>query len=186
MIVGTGGYASGPLLYAGALKGIPTLIQEQNSYPGITNKFLAKKAQSICVAHSGMERFFPKKSYYFMENPVRQDILEIHHKKEQAINYFQLDEKKTILVIGGSLGARTINESIAGSLSLFSEKNIHLIWQTGARFVAEAKNRAKENNNVKVKPFITKMDLAYSVADIIVLQEQGQVQFLNCVWSASQ
>ena len=104
-----------------------------------------------------MERFFPKKKLLFYGNPVRQDILEIHHKKEQAINYFQLDEKKkTILVIGGSLGARTINESIAGSLSLFSEKNIQLIWQTGARFAAEAKNRAKENNNVKVKPFITK------------------------------
>ena len=169
VIVGTGGYASGPLLYAGALKGIPTLIQEQNSYPGITNKLLAKKAQSICVAYSGMERFFPKKKLLYYGNPVRQDILEIHHKKEQAINYFQLDEKKkTILVIGGSLGARTINESIAGSLSLFSEKNIQLIWQTGLSFADEAKNRVEENNNVKVKPFITKMDLAYSVADVIV------------------
>lgn len=167
VVVGTGGYASGPLLFVGAKLGVPALIQEQNSYPGITNKLLSKITQCICVAYDKMERFFPKEKMLFLGNPVRQDILEIASKRTEAIAHFGLaEEKKTILVVGGSLGARTINESIVASLSGLGDAQ--LIWQTGKSFVKQAEAAAKDMPNVKVMPFIARMDLAYAAADLVI------------------
>lgn len=166
-VVGTGGYASGPLLYVGAKLGVPALIQEQNSYPGITNKLLAKIAQCICVAYDKMERFFPKEKMLFLGNPVRQDILEVKSKRAEAVAHFGLDKsKKTVLVVGGSLGARTINQSIATYLDTLGDAQ--LIWQTGQAFAAQADLLAQDNEAVKVLPFIAKMDLAYAAADLVV------------------
>lgn len=169
VVVGTGGYASGPLLFMGSKLGVPALIQEQNSYPGITNKLLAKTVQCICVAYANMERFFPKEKMLFLGNPVRQDILEIKNKREEALQHFSLEKhKKTVLVVGGSLGARTVNESIAQCLEILLEENTQLIWQTGKTYTEEAVKMAEALPYVKVMPFIAKMDLAYAAADIIV------------------
>lgn len=169
VVVGTGGYASGPLLFVGSKLGVPALIQEQNSYPGITNKLLSKTVKCICVAYENMERFFPEEKTLFLGNPVRQDILEIKNKRADAIQYFDLEaEKKTVLVIGGSLGARTINESIALCLDMLSHENTQLIWQTGKNYVKQASKKSAGLKHVKVMPFIVKMDLAYAAADIIV------------------
>src|SRR5205085_5927092 len=130
--VGVGGYASGPLLQQAARKGVPCLIQEQNSYPGITNKILAKQVNAICVAYNGMEKYFPAGKLMKLGNPVREDILKIEGKRNDAAKYFELDAQvKTVLVVGGSLGARTINVSIKASLNAFAEQNVQLIWQTG-------------------------------------------------------
>ena len=171
VVIGTGGYASGPMLRVAAGAGVPTLIQEQNSYPGITNKLLAKKVSKICVAYEGMERFFPKEKILLTGNPVRQDILSLEGKKERGIEFFGLDaNKRTLLVIGGSLGARTINESIAGMLDLLAENNIQLVWQTGKAYFPQAQEAVKkyEGKGIKAFDFITKMDLAYAVADAVV------------------
>ena len=169
VVVGTGGYASGPLLFMGSKLGVPALIQEQNSYPGITNRLLSKTAQRICVAYANMERFFPKEKMLFLGNPVRQDILEIKNKRAEAIQYFDLDaQNKTVLVVGGSLGARTINESMALCLDMLSNENTQLIWQTGKNYAEQAAKEAEGKIHVKVMPFIAKMDLAYAAADIIV------------------
>jgi UDP-N-acetylglucosamine--N-acetylmuramyl-(pentapeptide) pyrophosphoryl-undecaprenol N-acetylglucosamine transferase len=165
--IGTGGYASGPMLKVASGAGIPTLIQEQNSYPGITNKMLAAKAS----AYSGMDRFFPKEKILLTGNPVRQDILDISAKRKEALAYFGLSEnKKTVLAIGGSLGARTINESIAGCLETFAQSGIQLVWQTGKGYFSEATNKAGAypEQGIKAFDFISRMDLAYAVADIIV------------------
>ena len=171
IVIGTGGYASGPTLRAAASLGIPTLIQEQNSYPGITNKLLSKKVNSICVAYEGMEKFFPKEKIILTGNPVREDILHITENKSIAYDFFGINpDKKTILVIGGSLGARTINESIAANLFLFKENNVQLLWQTGKTFFERAKNEIQklEGKNCYAFDFISKMDLAYAVADIVI------------------
>jgi UDP-N-acetylglucosamine--N-acetylmuramyl-(pentapeptide) pyrophosphoryl-undecaprenol N-acetylglucosamine transferase len=167
-VVGTGGFASGPLLRVATGMKIPALIQEQNSFPGITNKLLGKRVNKICVAYEGMEQCFPKEKIIITGNPVRQDILSLEGKKEKAINFFGLDSnKRTLLVIGGSLGARTINESIMFSLELLAQNNIQLIWQTGKGYIEIAeKTFTKERGWVGA--FITKMDLAYAVADIVV------------------
>jgi UDP-N-acetylglucosamine--N-acetylmuramyl-(pentapeptide) pyrophosphoryl-undecaprenol N-acetylglucosamine transferase len=168
-VIGTGGYASGPTLRAAAAKGIPTLIQEQNSYPGITNKILSKRVNKICVAYDGLERFFPKNKIVFTGNPVRQDIKSIEEKKNEAIHYFGLNEnQKTVLIIGGSLGARTINEAIGIGLNELTENNIQVIWQTGKGYIEIAKKQAEGNSSAKVYDFISRMDLAYSVADFII------------------
>lgn len=167
--VGVGGYASGPLLRTAASKGIPTLIQEQNSYPGITNKLLAKKAHKICVAYEGMEQFFPKEKIILTGNPVRQEVVKLEGKREEAITYFGLNSsKKTLLVIGGSLGARTINQSINTSLELFENANLQVIWQTGKTYFEEASEAVKNYSSIKVFAFISKMDYAYAVADCVV------------------
>lgn len=169
--VGVGGYASGPMLYAATKKGIPTLIQEQNSYPGITNKLLANKVNKICVAYKGMEKYFPKEKILLTGNPVRQDILNLEGKKQPALEHFQLNEnKKILLVIGGSLGARTINESLLAGLDELTKNNIQLIWQTGKLFYEKAKAATKlfEKEGIRVVEFITKMDYAYSIADVII------------------
>jgi UDP-N-acetylglucosamine--N-acetylmuramyl-(pentapeptide) pyrophosphoryl-undecaprenol N-acetylglucosamine transferase len=171
VVVGVGGFASGPLLYAATKMGIPALIQEQNSYPGITNKFLAKKAKRICVAYDGMEKYFPKEKIILTGNPVRQDIKNLAGKKERGLEFFGLDaNKKTVLVIGGSLGARIINEAIKNCLPEFGRKNIQLIWQTGKTFKAIADNASAEftSSGIRVHDFISKMDYAYAVADVVV------------------
>ena len=171
VVIGTGGYASGPMLRVASNAGVPTLIQEQNSFPGITNKLLAKKVNTICVAYDGMERFFPKEKIILTGNPVRQDILDLEGKREKGLEYFGLDaNKKILLVIGGSLGARTVNESIAGMLDLLAENNIQLVWQTGKAYFPQAQELVKkyEGKGIKAFDFITKMDYAYAVADAVV------------------
>jgi len=171
VVVGVGGFASGPLLYAATSMGIPALIQEQNSYPGITNKFLAKKAKRICVAYEGMEKYFPKEKIILTGNPVRQDIKNLSGKKERGWEYFGLKpDQKTILVIGGSLGAKSINEGIKDILVNFSKKNYQVIWQTGKTYKATAEQAVAEINydGIKVYDFISQMDYAYAVADVVV------------------
>jgi UDP-N-acetylglucosamine--N-acetylmuramyl-(pentapeptide) pyrophosphoryl-undecaprenol N-acetylglucosamine transferase len=168
-IIGVGGYASGPTLWAGIRKKVPTLVQEQNSYPGITNKILSRYVKKICVAYPGMEKFFPKDKIIVTGNPVRQDITDLQSKRAEALQYFKLnDAGTTVLVIGGSLGARTINESIEHSLELFAKNNIQLVWQTGKQYHAQAKAMESKYSNIRVFDFISKMDLAYAAADVVV------------------
>lgn len=169
--VGVGGYASGPALKAASKLKIPYLIQEQNSYPGVTNKLLAKKAEKICVAYDNMEKFFPKEKIIKTGNPVRQDIKDLEQKREEAFKYFNLSgNKPTILVVGGSLGARTINQSVSANLNLIIENDIQLIWQTGKTYIDTAKQDLEkfDTKNIFVSDFIYKMDFAYSAADIII------------------
>ena len=169
--VGVGGYASGPTLNKAAAMGIPCLIQEQNSYAGVTNKLLAKKAEKICVAYEGMERFFPAEKIILTGNPVRQALLDTTITREDAIRSFGLDpEKKTILLVGGSLGARTINESMLRHLDLIKESGLQFIWQTGKFYSAEITERLKDQNlpNLKVTDFITDMGAAYRAADLVI------------------
>ena len=166
--IGTGGFASGPLLYAANSKGVPTLIQEQNSFPGITNKLLSKKAKTICVAYDNLERFFPKNKIVKTGNPVRQDLLEISSKRREAQDFFGLDtSKKTILVLGGSLGARRINQLIEKELPFFSANNTQVIWQTGKLYIEDYKKYNSETH-VQTHAFLNKMDLAYAAADVII------------------
>jgi UDP-N-acetylglucosamine--N-acetylmuramyl-(pentapeptide) pyrophosphoryl-undecaprenol N-acetylglucosamine transferase len=168
-VVGVGGYASGPTLWAAIRKHIPTLIQEQNSYPGITNKILGKRVNKICVAYPGMEKYFPAGKLIMAGNPVRQDISSLEAKHDDAIKYFNLKAGgPVLLVIGGSLGAKTINESIKTALQLFMENDIQVIWQTGKSFYNEANELAKQYSNIKVSDFISKMDYAYAASDIVV------------------
>jgi UDP-N-acetylglucosamine--N-acetylmuramyl-(pentapeptide) pyrophosphoryl-undecaprenol N-acetylglucosamine transferase len=169
--VGVGGYASGPLLKTASQKGIPTVIQEQNSYAGVTNKLLAKKASKICVAYEGMERFFPAEKLILTGNPVRQDLDSIAGKYDEAMRHFGLDSLyKTILVLGGSLGARTINESIADSLPILKNQKVQILWQTGSRYFEEMKKKTEASGakNVNVVAFIARMDLAYAAADLVI------------------
>ncbi|MGQ1910932.1 undecaprenyldiphospho-muramoylpentapeptide beta-N-acetylglucosaminyltransferase [Marinifilum sp. RC60d5] len=170
-VVGVGGYASGPLLRVATKLGVPALIQEQNSYAGITNKLLAKKAKKICVAYEGMDRFFPKNKIILTGNPVRKDLMEIESKKDEAIQYFELDpNKKTILIVGGSLGARTINNSLLKSLDAVSQSNVQFIWQTGKFYIDKVNEEMKNWDlpNLKVHAFLSRMDLAYAAADIVI------------------
>ncbi len=169
--VGVGGYASGPLLYAATAMKIPSLIQEQNSFAGITNKILAKRVKKVCVAYEGMDKFFPKEKIIITGNPVREEMTMIDGKRQEALNYFGLNtNRKTILVIGGSLGALTINNSIAEGLKHFSEKNIQLIWQTGNAYGEKAKILVDQTGyaGIKTFPFIQRMDYAYALADVII------------------
>lgn len=169
VIVGVGGYASAPTLWAGIRKHVPTLIQEQNAYAGITNKILGKRVNKICVAYSGMEKYFPAGKIIMTGNPVRQDITGLEAKRNEALEHFKLkSSSQVLLVIGGSLGARTINHSIKDALPLFAEKNIQVIWQTGKSFYAEAVELAKNYPNVRVYDFISKMDYAYAASNIVV------------------
>ncbi|WNH09273.1 undecaprenyldiphospho-muramoylpentapeptide beta-N-acetylglucosaminyltransferase [Thalassobellus suaedae] len=166
--IGTGGFASGSLLYVAASKKIPSLIQEQNSYPGITNKLLAKKAKKICVAYDGLERFFPKDKIIKTGNPVRQGLLDIKEKTVEAKDFFNLKHGKyTLLVLGGSLGARRINELIEKELDFLDMQNIQIIWQCGKLYYQQYKiyNNTK---NVQVYEFLNNMDFAYAAADIVI------------------
>lgn len=169
--VGVGGYASGPTLNKAAAMGIPCLIQEQNSYAGVTNKLLAKKAEKICVAYEGMERFFPAEKIILTGNPVRQALLDATISREDAIKAQGLDPaKKTILLVGGSLGARTINESVLQHLDLVRSSGVQFIWQTGKYYSAEIAKRLEgmEIPNLKVTDFITDMGAAYKAADLVI------------------
>lgn len=168
--VGVGGYASGPLLFAASLMGIPTLIQEQNSFAGITNKLLGKKAKRICVAYEGMEKFFPESKILLTGNPVRKDILNLEGKRDEGLQYFGLQpHRKTVLVIGGSLGAKTINESISSQLGTWMQEEVQLLWQTGNRYYESNLEAVKgKEEKIKIREFIDRMDLAYAVADVVI------------------
>jgi UDP-N-acetylglucosamine--N-acetylmuramyl-(pentapeptide) pyrophosphoryl-undecaprenol N-acetylglucosamine transferase len=178
VVIGTGGFASGAVLRAASMLNIPTVIQEQNSYPGITNKLLAKRAHKICVAYENLERFFPKDKMILTGNPVRQDLIEAADKKE-AIAYFNLDaNKKTLLVLGGSLGARRINQLIEKELDFLLSQNIQIIWQCGKLYFEEYKKFDSNNHTspithhpspkVQVVAFIDRMDLVYAAADVVI------------------
>ncbi len=169
--VGVGGYASGPTLNKAAAMGIPCLIQEQNSYAGVTNKLLAKKAEKICVAYEGMERFFPAEKIILTGNPVRQALLDATISREDAIKSFGLDpDKKTILLVGGSLGARTINESVLQHLDLVRSSDVQFILQTGKYYSAAIAEQLKGQDipNLKVTDFISDMGAAYKAADLVI------------------
>ena len=169
--VGVGGYASGPTLNKCAAMGIPCLIQEQNSYAGVTNKLLAKKAEKICVAYHGMERFFPAEKIILTGNPVRQALLNNPISREEAIKTFGLDpEKKTILVVGGSLGARTVNQSMLKHLDEIEASGAQVIWQTGKYYHADILQQTEGKNlkNVKILDFISDMGAAYKAADLVI------------------
>jgi len=170
-VVGVGGYASGPLLYAASLKGIPYLIQEQNSYAGITNKWLGKKAKKICVAFDGMETFFPFDRILKTGNPIRKESVNIAGKHMQALELYKLSAfKKTILVTGGSLGARTLNNSILAGLDKIIAADVQVIWQTGKFYYKGIIEKLGENYHpdIKIVEFLNRMDLAYAAADIII------------------
>ena len=170
--VGVGGYASAPTLNAASSMGIPCLIQEQNSYAGVTNKSLAKKARKVCVAYSGMERFFPADKIIMTGNPVRQNLLDIAVTKEEARQSLGLNpQKRTVLIIGGSLGARTINESVLNHLDAIRQSDVQFVWQTGKYYsesIQEALRQTDAVENLKVMDFISNMDNAYAAADIVV------------------
>ena len=167
VVIGTGGFASGPLLQMANSAGIPTVIQEQNSYPGITNKLLSKKANAICVAYEKLERFFPKEKIVLTGNPVRQDLIAIDGKRAEGLAHFNLDpNKKTILILGGSLGARRINQLIEKELEFFASQKVQLLWQCGKLYFEEYQKY--NSDNVQVMAFVERMDLVYAAADIVI------------------
>jgi UDP-N-acetylglucosamine--N-acetylmuramyl-(pentapeptide) pyrophosphoryl-undecaprenol N-acetylglucosamine transferase len=167
VVIGTGGFASGAVLKMATILNIPTVVQEQNSFPGITNKLLAKNANSICVAYENLERFFPKEKIKLTGNPVRQDLISVENKREEATTYFNIDKtKKTLLVLGGSLGARRINQLIAKELDFLLECDVQIIWQCGKLYQEQYQNFSI--TNVQVLSFIDRMDLAYAAADLII------------------
>ena len=169
--VGVGGYASGPTLKEAGAMGIPTLLQEQNSYAGVTNKLLAKQASCICVAYEGMERFFPKEKIKLTGNPVRQNLLDASITHDEAVRTFGLDPtKKTVLIVGGSLGARTLNESMLQAWDTLGKTDIQFIWQTGKYYYEQIASqlRGRELPNVHVCDFISSMDAAYAAADLVI------------------
>ena len=172
VVIGVGGYASGPILKVAQRKKIPTLIQEQNSFAGITNRLLAKKATAICVAYEEMEKYFPAHKLVITGNPVRQGMDKVQPKTKEAIDFFGIPENnRVILVVGGSLGARTINQSILGGIEKYgNEKGITLLWQTGKLYHNEilAKLEGKKPDNIMIFDFINRMDLAYSTADMVI------------------
>lgn len=171
VVVGFGGFASGPTLKAAANRGIPTVLQEQNSYAGVTNKLLAENAKAICVAYEGLDKFFPKDKIIITGNPVRSDILNIKTKKDEGLAYFGLDKnKKTIAILGGSLGAKTLNQAIENNAQLLeNQKDIQILWQCGRLYEEDFKNgKAAQLKNVYMRPFIDRMDLAYAAADVII------------------
>lgn len=182
--IGVGGYASGPMLYMAAKKNIPALIQEQNSFPGITNKLLAKKVNKICVAYDGMEKYFPENKIVRTGNPVREEVVKIEGKRYEAINYFGLEDNvKTILVVGGSQGARSINLSIKAGLEKIKESGCQLIWQTGKLFYGEAQPLVEKLNcsRIKVFDFINRMDLAYAIADLVITRAGASTVSELCI-----
>ena len=170
-VVGVGGFASGPLLYMATKKCLPSLIQEQNSYAGLTNKLLAKRVDAICVAHDGMEKYFPGDRIVFTGNPVRQDLLDLGQKHDGALEFFNLaSNRSTILVIGGSLGARSLNESIFSGIQQVIDRRVQLIWQTGDLYFKEFQERTNQLdlNDIRILKFLKEMDFAYAAADVVV------------------
>jgi UDP-N-acetylglucosamine--N-acetylmuramyl-(pentapeptide) pyrophosphoryl-undecaprenol N-acetylglucosamine transferase len=171
LAIGVGGYASGPILKAAARKRIPIMIQEQNSYAGVTNRLLARSARRICVAYENMERYFPADRIVLTGNPVRQYLLSINSKPEKGYSEFDIEKgKKVCLVVGGSLGARTLNSSFMEGLARLDREDLVVLWQCGKFYhkEVEEKVRASDLKNIRVMPFISRMDLAYGVADLIV------------------
>jgi UDP-N-acetylglucosamine--N-acetylmuramyl-(pentapeptide) pyrophosphoryl-undecaprenol N-acetylglucosamine transferase len=168
VVIGTGGFASGPLLQMAVLKNIPSLIQEQNSYPGITNKLLGKKVNTICVAYDGLDKFFPKEKLKLTGNPIRKDLLEVKGKHFEGKDAFKLiHSKHTLLVLGGSLGARRINQLIESNLDVFKNLDVQLVWQCGKLYYEQYKHY-KQLDNIQVHAFINTMDMAYAAADVII------------------
>ncbi|GAB3730260.1 undecaprenyldiphospho-muramoylpentapeptide beta-N-acetylglucosaminyltransferase [Hymenobacter agri] len=166
-VVGVGGYASAPVLLAATSRAIPALIQEQNSYAGLVNKLLAKRVNRICVAYDGMEKFFPADKLVLTGNPVRAEIA--RGNRAEALHFFGLDpSKKTLLVIGGSLGARTLNQATAAALARLREAGIQLLWQTGKLYFPEAQQQADQAAGLHALEFIQRMDLAYAAADVVI------------------
>lgn len=170
-VIGFGGYASMPILYSAVRKKIPSMIQEQNSYAGIANRMMGKKVQKVCVAYEGMEKYFSGKKTVLTGNPVRKDILDVERKRPDGLEYFALvPEKKTILVLGGSLGARTINESIVLNIPKIINSRVQMIWQTGKLYFEEMNKRTSsiKKESIKLHKFLDRMDLAYAVADVVI------------------
>ncbi len=171
IVIGTGGYASGPMMLAASAAGVPTLVQEQNSYAGLTNKRVAEKASRICVAYQGMEKYFPPGKIVVTGNPVRKDINHLSEKRSHALIQFGFSEgKHTLLVLGGSLGARTINESLAQGIDKLIDANVQVIWQTGKMYVESVKAQVKDKDlrQVRIHDFLKQMDLAYAAADVVI------------------
>jgi UDP-N-acetylglucosamine--N-acetylmuramyl-(pentapeptide) pyrophosphoryl-undecaprenol N-acetylglucosamine transferase len=171
VVIGVGGYASGPTLQMANLLRIPTVIQEQNSFPGKTNKILAQKARVICTAYEGLETFFPKHKIKLTGNPVRHDVININGKREEGFQFYGLNpNKKTILVVGGSLGARTLNQSMLQHYETIQQAGIQVLWQTGKLYFEQLKQQVENNidKTIKIVQFIDRMDLAYAVADVII------------------
>lgn len=167
LLIGTGGFASGPVLFVGSLLGSKTFLQEQNSFPGITNKLLSKRANGIAVAYPKMEKYFPKTHVHLTGNPVRETLLDVAKYRKEAYPLFGLDpKKKTLAVLGGSLGAREINRLIANHLELFNKMEMQLVWQCGEIYINDTKKYASEH--VKVVPYIKAMESLYAVADVII------------------
>ena len=167
LVIGTGGYASGPLVRMAASAGIPCLLQEQNSFPGITNRWLAGKAEKICVAYEGLERFFPASKIVNTGNPIREDILAVESNQAESLSHFGLESgRTTLLILGGSLGAKRINELIESKLEFFEENKLQLLWQCGKLYYD--RYRQHNSNQVKVLDFVNRMDLAYDAAGIII------------------
>jgi UDP-N-acetylglucosamine--N-acetylmuramyl-(pentapeptide) pyrophosphoryl-undecaprenol N-acetylglucosamine transferase len=169
--IGVGGYASGPLLRAALSRHVPSLIQEQNSFAGKTNKWLGKNVNCICVAYEGMERFFPEEKIIITGNPVRSDIFSVIHPKEEALSWFQLSGgRKTVLITGGSLGARSLNNAVLTNLEKIRELNISVIWQTGSYYFSEMTEKTKGvlPDSVRIYQFLDRIDLAYAAVDLVV------------------
>jgi len=179
VVIGVGGYASGPTLRVASKRNIPSLIQEQNSYPGITNKLLARTVNKICVAYEGMEKFFPESKIILTGNPVRQTIVDLEGKKVDAYKFFEFSEnQKTLIIIGGSQGARSINFSLSRSLESLIRKNIQIVWQTGKAGYEDANemklhlesvlNQKIVDKHLRIRPFIDRMDFVYAIADLVL------------------
>jgi UDP-N-acetylglucosamine--N-acetylmuramyl-(pentapeptide) pyrophosphoryl-undecaprenol N-acetylglucosamine transferase len=171
VVVGTGGYASGPILLAATKRKITSIIQEQNSFAGLANKQVAGKVDKICVAYEGMEKFFPKEKLAITGNPVRKDILNVKDKREKGLNHFGFTEHyKTLLIVGGSLGARTINESILAGIEKLVAAQVQVIWQTGKGYFDQYKEKLRQYDlkRIRVKDFVKEMDLAYAAADVVI------------------
>ena len=169
--IGVGGFASGPVLKAAVRKGVPAVLQEQNSYAGVTNKLLASKVKKICVAYPNMDRYFPAKKIVVTGNPVRKNLIEAVVNKTEAFGYFKLNaEKPVVLIVGGSLGARTLNESVMANLELIRQSDAQIIWQTGSFYFTEMLGRLGNDCPANLQPmeFVSRMDLAYAVADVVI------------------
>ena len=169
--IGVGGFASGPVLKSAVRKGVPTVLQEQNSYAGVTNKLLASKVNKICVAYPNMERYFPAEKIVVTGNPIRKNLIEGIVNKAEAYEYFKLDaEKPVVLVVGGSLGARTLNESVMANLDLIRQSDAQVVWQTGSYYYKEMLERLGDNcpKNLQPMEFVSRMDLAYAVGDVVI------------------
>lgn len=170
-VIGTGGYASGPIMLAATRNKIPSLIQEQNSYAGLTNKRLSNKVQRVCVAYPGMEKYFPAEKIMFTGNPVRKDIIDLETKRDKALMQFAFDSNiKTLLILGGSLGSRTVNESVLANIDKLIDAKVQVIWQTGKVYYESVKSQVsnKDLRKIRIHDFLKQMDLAYAASDVVI------------------